>query len=211
MFTCALLSLGAGIANGQSGRRIPERRTPAPAPAPETAASPAQSEPARPKVDVLLTRHLGTINIPDSVADAVISACSKELSKSRAIAVRSAKDMRRDEAIDLAKSEKSAYVLWIWLDPEALDGDNGGIGPVPGQQMVAVFALYSPGTADVKTQGRIHFSFRYGLQRAAGVPIPTSPKPAHIQYYPSEAGEEIARRVAAALADETPRSAPPIW
>lgn len=153
--------------SAQSGRRIPTRR-PAPAPAepvqPAEQPSPTDAAPAPPPVDdgekipVSTAKYLANFSIRADVCDAVVRACARELGESSIVRPMPSEDLSRKQAIDLAKGGTSNYVLWFQFTIDGIDDDPMGVQRTYDPLLVANYVLYEPGTAKVRTQGRLYFS-----------------------------------------------------
>lgn len=151
----------------QSGRRIPTRR---PAPAPSEPAQPAgqppstDSAPAPPpveegeKIPVSTAKYLANFSIRHDVCDAVVRACARELGESSIVRPMPSEDLSRKQAIDLAKGGTSSYVLWFQFTIDGVDDEPMGAPRTYDPILVATYVLYEPGTAKVRTQGRLYFS-----------------------------------------------------
>ncbi len=122
-----------------------------------------------------------------------MEACILELNKSRALEARGGGDMTRKEAIDRAKKETEAHVLWLSL---RVDGNR--------QDDIAVsYTLFTPQTGKVLAFGNVYLASRRMGRGPVGVGIPSTSGRMPLQYLMREAGREVAERAMGKLQTAT--------
>ena len=187
-----------GVAQGQSGRRLPNKSQP---PAETSSASttpaeePSPAKPDKPKQQLLVTRYSNDIS-SNYYSDLVTRACLDRLKEAAFTSVSLGREMNRKQASDFAKGTTDTHVLWIeWT----YDG-------MPNQQteqssLDINFVVFTPGTGKIKTSGRVHpgdYRNRTGVG-GVGIPLPIPNSAAALEYMLKESGREIADRVIASL------------
>ena len=179
---CALLAMGCMSAAAQSGRRPPPRRPDPPPATPAPAPSPAPAEDARPKTRISISKDVLNVNFPHAVARHLVDECLARFRDVPLFAATAARDLRRSEAIDMAKEGTETHVLWLEFTSDAVSDDRAGMGSPDLRNLVVRYVLYTPGTGEVATQGRIYFYadsrtqsgrvlIPYGTRRGTGLPI----------------------------------------
>ncbi len=193
---CAFIVLMAGnMAEAQSGRR-----TPKPTGYPTSTLPPAESEPtSRPPATkpepprlslVVTTDKLGqSINIPLYLHDVLLNSFFEHLRDYPTVASTVGKDMNRKQAIDQAKAEKEGYVVWLELVADGFAADSSNP-----YGLQVNYVVYTPGTAKIKTQGRV---YPRNYRPVLGGRMPPMRTSAEYQLY--GAGRETAERVLAAF------------
>lgn len=205
LLACALIAASVAPAAAQSGRRPPPRRPDPPAATPAPAPTPAPPEAARPKTPISVAKDVANINFPHAVAKYLVGEC---LSRFRAVplyAASTVRDLRRNEAIDMAKADETAYVLWLEFTTDAADNDRSAMGRPDLRNLVVRYILYAPGTGDVTIQGRLYFTADTRA-RAGRVLIPYGGGGRGSNYTLEEAGQKIAEHVMDSIG--APASAP---
>lgn len=187
----------------QSGRRQNKPLSP-PTPvvtdddnAPKPEAKPRPEKPGPMATIIVGADKFGTSSsiIPGYVDEATES-CVAELNKSRSpVEARGGGDMSRKEAIDRAKKETEAYVLWLDV---RVDGNRE-------QDISVSYTLFMPQTAKVLTFGSVYLLVgrRAGNGRV-GVGLPPVGGRVPLQYQMREAGRGVAERVMSKLQSATP-------
>ena len=154
---CLLLMLAALTVAAQSGRRsvTPSPSVPAPTPLadvkqPETTAGPKKDEKRQ---AIIVSTNRGDVfeGVPLYFYDTVLKSCADRLDDSSNLRVDVvSKHTSRGDAINAAKAEKEAYVVWLQLRSDNL-GRSGPTGDL--RDIVIEFTVFEPTTAKVKTQG----------------------------------------------------------
>ena len=184
----------------QSGRR-PPKREPAPPPAPAEPApplehkTPAEKPPPAAYLIVGGDRISASINILPSYVDEAIDSCIKHLRKSPSLDVKAGGTMTRRDAIEKAKKEKEAHVVWLEVRVEDERADGVSIG----------YTVFNPQTAQVKNFGRVYLGNRRAGNGRVGVGVPSVIKRYPIEYYMREGGEDVAERVMSVFLVPPPR------
>lgn len=151
---CLLSTLFALTAVAQSGRRS---ATGSPSVVPPEAKQ-AEKKPEGPKKDEKRQDIIVTSNRGDSFAgiplyfyDTVVKSCAGRLDDARAARVEVvSRQTNRSEAINNAKSQKEAYVVWLQLRTDGVNNNSTGsdLGAISIE-----FTVYEPVTGKVKAQG----------------------------------------------------------
>jgi hypothetical protein len=117
--------------------------------------------------------------------DEAMEACVIELNKSRGLEARGGGGMSRKEAIDRAKKETEAYVLWLDLRVEGSREDDISVS----------YTLFMPQTAKVQAFGNVYLSTRRMGRGPVSVGVPSAGGRMPLQYLMREAGRDVAQRV----------------
>jgi hypothetical protein len=134
----------------------------------------------------------------------------ERLKESQRLTVSVERELRRKDAIDLAKSKTNAYVVWFEMEVDLGPGDlekdteKAAIAPVNPRCLLVTYAVFTPGTGKVKTQGRV---YQVGYQSicVGGVyhpsPYPDTRQPIRLPAESTlkQAGREAADRLMTAL------------
>lgn len=174
-----------GPVSAQSGRSRP------PAPAPTTKAPPAEtkpagdSQPARPlpskKINLTAAKHVAANNMAFETGVAFRSFLSR-LEESGFLIVSSREDVRRKEAIDLAKHSENVYVAWLQLELDLMgtadarnDTEKATVTGINPGCLYVTYAVFEAGTGRAIAQGH---TYQRGYQdRCAGTVYHPSPYP----------------------------------
>ena len=187
---CAALVLMCALAIfAQSGRRV---RKPEPLLVPTPEATPTPTPVAKEKPEftfiVGLDKYGDFSRISLSDYSGVLRSCAQRLNESRVVkADVESHDLSRAAAIQKAKGEKEAYVVWLQLRP-----NNASVRTGSNDDPYNVFIEYSvfaPITAKQVTSGNT-FPEAY---RRTPVRIPTSPTVGN--YYLNQAARGAAERI----------------
>ena len=144
----ALFSLT--IAAAQSGRKSPRSAPlpPVPMPTPETTAVAKAKEKAKPALTVVVgferMNYYGNAAMVDE--GAALRALVDRLNDHAGVEVADTKrNMTRSDALRAAKAEKEAFVIYVEISLDQMDGD-----------LRMSYWVYSPQTAKIKTSGRTY-------------------------------------------------------
>lgn len=156
-----LLAIAAAPCAAQSGRRIAPKRT-APPPVvelmPPSPDAPApEPVPDDQKIPVSTAKYRSSFGMRADVCEAVVVACARELGESSIARPSPGGDLNRKEAIDLAKRGTQSFVLWFQFSFDLLDDDPAAVSRRDDVLLVANYVLFEPGTAKIRTQGKIYF------------------------------------------------------
>ncbi|HVF88768.1 MAG TPA: hypothetical protein VNH22_01800 [Blastocatellia bacterium] len=172
----------------QSGRR-PIKKDPPPPPAPaETRPEPAPpaEKPAPAAYLIVGADRLGSsMYILPGYVDEAVDACVKRLKKSPSLDTRGGGTMTRKDAIDRARKEKDAYVVWLEVNVEQNGAEGVSIG----------YTIFKPETAQVKTSGRVYLSGSRMGRGGVGVGVPSVNRRLPPEYLMREGGQDVADRV----------------
>jgi hypothetical protein len=117
--------------------------------------------------------------------DEAMDSCVAELNKSHGLEARGGGGMSRKEAIDRAKKETEAYVLWLDLRVEGSRQDDISVS----------YTLFMPQTAKVMAFGNVYLSTRRAGRGPVSVGVPSVGGRMPLQYLMREAGRDVAQRV----------------
>ncbi len=184
----------------QSGRRPPKRESPPPSAPAEPAGPPEHKAPAEkpPPAAYLIVggdRISSSINILPSYVDEAVDSCVKHLRKSPSLDVKAGGTMTRRDAIEKAKREKEAHVVWMEVRVEDDRSDGVSIG----------YTVFKPQTGQVKNFGRVYLGSRRAGNGRVGVGVPSVGRRYPIEYYLREGGEDVAERVMSVFQVSPPR------
>jgi hypothetical protein len=194
LMVCGLLIICLSqAAHSQSGRR---RNTGSPTPSPVTVQADTKEEvkPAPAKPAPIASLIVGgnsfgaSMDIPSSYLDIAIDACIGRLKEAASLAVSGGGSrMTRKDAIDDAKRQKEALV--VWLEMKVDDPQRGANGIVIG------FTIFAPQTGAVKGFGEVYLdSNRMGTGRV-GVGLPKVANRVPLEYLMRDGGRNVADRV----------------
>jgi hypothetical protein len=176
----------------QSGRRQKTVLSPSPPPADTSTKDEGEAKPRAEKPAPLATiivggdRFSNSMTIGPTYIDEAVEACVMELSKSGGLEGRSGGGMTRKEAVDRAKKEEEAYVLWLEM---RMDGNRT-------EDVYVSYIVFRPQTAKILTSGNAYLSTRRVGKGPVGVGVPSIGGRLPLQYMMREAGREVAGRVA---------------
>lgn len=183
-----IFALGcAASAAAQSGRRAP-KSTPAAAPTPEPSPTPvAASKLPKPVLQFVvgLDRYDSFSSISISTYDAVLRSCAQRLDESPAVTVEQVgRSLSRGEAINRAKAEKSAYVVWLRVREDDMSNNPNSV--------YIEYVVFAPTTSKVVSTGSAY-------PRRRGV-IPSSRTPGiYGDREVIEAARTVANKILAAM------------
>jgi hypothetical protein len=184
----------SGAALGQSGRRQSKNISPSP-PVVVEAKTEGEAKPPTVKPTPAASLIVGgnrlstSFDIPSGSLDIAIDACIEKLGKTSSLVVTSGGDnMTRKEAIDKAKKEGTAHVVWLELKVENYNSNSSGI--------ILEYSVFSPLTAKVKTYGHIYLDRAQMGNGRVGVGLPPSTtRRLSLDYMMREGGRTVADRV----------------
>lgn len=184
-----LLCLSQATA-AQSGRRPPKKESPPP-PAPaepndELEPNAPEEKPGPAAYLIVGGDRIGaSMEILPGYVDEAVDSCIRRLRRSPSLDVKAGGSMTRKGAIDRAKKEKEAHVVWLEVKAEDYDSGRLSIG----------YTIFTPQTAKIKTSGVVFLgSARVGNGRV-GVGLPPVGGRMPRDYQVREGGERVADRV----------------
>ncbi|HVG37840.1 MAG TPA: hypothetical protein VM870_01060 [Pyrinomonadaceae bacterium] len=198
---CLLATLNLDAA-AQSGRRSTKQEPP-PSPVQTAPVEPAPprpaSKPAAPTMPLIVgfNRMSSSFDMtPTYVQEYVYEACVARLRKSGAISLSPGGDMSRKEAVDRAKLQKDAYVVWFEVAVNSYERGATDASLRGGDSRLFIdYYVFTPTTSKVKKFGRVYLDQLRAGQGRVGVSIPSVTGRLPIQYRLQIAGEEVADRV----------------
>jgi hypothetical protein len=179
----------------QSGRKV-RKSTPAPVSDPEPTPTPTptpSSVKSKPRLMFLvgLDRYDSFANIPLYAYESVLRNLTDRLSDAPSVRVGGAQsDMGRSDAIQKAKAETEAYVVWIQIRDDSMNRDSRSSGNL--DNIVIEYSVLAPTTAKQTTSGRTYTQ----SQRNRGI---LNPRTSSIygDRYLNQAAQEAADRILA--------------
>lgn len=179
----------------QSGRRVRKSTSPPvtnPEPTPEPTPTTSSQTP-KPRLTFLvgLNRYTGFVNIPFYAYEGVLRSVAERLADAPSVHVGGAQsEMNRSEAIQKAKAEKEAYVVFLELRVDSMTGDsrNGGTN----DDLSIEYWVFAPTTAKVATSGGT-----YTRSQRSRVLIPGRTSSVYGDRYLNQAAQEAADRILA--------------
>src|SRR5207253_10310250 len=147
LFIVMLMLVCAFAAQSQSGRNAGHRSSSS-APASDSAQTKPQSHSnatTHQKISFIVTKYVQSPNVTIETSTA-FNGFVKRLSDSSSVEVIPVQtDVTRKQAIDRAKSEESAYVVWLRTEVDAIDTEvvTAGAPINPGCVLVS-YTVYSP-------------------------------------------------------------------
>jgi hypothetical protein len=176
----------------QSGRR--QRKNPSSTPPvvtenkteAEAKPKPPASKPAPLATVIVGGDRFGTsMYLLSGYVDVAVRACIDRLSDSTGLEVVAGGGMTRSMAIERAKKESNAYVLWLEVRVEEDNSDTVSIS----------YYGYTPQTAKVMTSGRVYLGSRGVGRGGVGIGVPSITGRLPLDYQMREAGKSVADRV----------------
>ncbi|HKQ52629.1 MAG TPA: hypothetical protein VJT74_09690 [Pyrinomonadaceae bacterium] len=189
----ALLCLSQS-AQAQSGRRQKTVLSPSP-PADTTTVTKDKEGEAKPRADKpapLATvivggdRFSNSYSVGPTYIDEAVESCTENLNRAGGLEARGGGDMTRKDAVDRAKKETEAYVLWLEMRVEGNRTDD----------ITVTYTLFRPQTAKIMAYGNVYLATRRVGKGPVGVGVPGIGGRMPLQYLMREAGREVAGRVA---------------
>jgi hypothetical protein len=181
------------IALAQSGRKQSKNISPSPPVVEDKTAGEAKPPAVKPAPvasliiggDTLST----SIDLPLGSLDLVLNSCIEKLGKASSVVANSGGTyMSRKDAIDKAKKETEAYVVWLELKVESYSSDSSGI--------ILDYTVFSPQTAKIKTNGHVYLDRAQITNGRVGVGLPSSTaRRLSIDYMMKEGGKTVADRL----------------
>jgi len=180
-----ILTCGSGLA--QSGRTRtgpPPKSDPATTTTSTTAGSDNAADPKIEKerrISLVTAKHVSANNTGFETGIAFRSFLAR-LQESGFLIVSSREDLRRKEAIELARSGENVYVAWFQLELDLMgsadaktDAEKAAVTPINPACLFVTYAIYAPGTGKPIAQGHV---YQPGYQdRCAGTVYHPSPYP----------------------------------
>jgi hypothetical protein len=178
----------------QSGRRQSKNISPSPPVRVETKtedeAKKAAVKPA-PVVSLIVggNRLSASFDIPSGYLDVAIDACIEKLGKASSLTViGGGTNLSRKEAVDKAKKQETAYVVWLELKVENYNSNSSTI--------ILEYSIFEPQTAKVKTFGHVYPDRAQVGNGRIGVGLPPSTtRKLSLDYLMREGGRSVADRV----------------
>jgi hypothetical protein len=192
----------------QSGRAPKRNESPSPAVptvTPTATDIPASKPPKQPGINLIAADYVGAPNVSFETGVAFRSFVER-LRESAALNVSPKQDVRRKEAIDLAKGEGGAYVAWLQLEVDLMgrsdvrtDSEKTTITPINPACLMVNYIIFERGSGKILTQGH---TYQPGYQdRCAGTVHHPSPYPDRTRFPPRTTPEQALKHAGAEAAD----------
>ncbi len=205
-----VLILGFGCVStnlAQSGRRG-RKVDPVPVSTPEPEPSPTPDAPAekpKPRFTFLVgvDRYDAFSNLPNYYYEGVLRSLVARLDDSAVVQVGATQiNMSRSDAVQKAKAERDAYVIWLQLELDAMSSNtqNGGTPDV-----IIEYAVLAPVTAKQVTSGRTYTQ----AQRNRGGILNPRGSSVYGDRYLNQAAQEAADKILAHFRSNPPAPPPP--
>jgi hypothetical protein len=170
-FTVCVLLLCITTTPAQSGRRAKTTPAPVPTPEPTLPAKPAEKPKPRLTFIVGMDRYGSFASLHLSTYSGVVRNCAQRLDEPESVRVdASEREMTRGEAVNRAKAEKEAYVVWMRIRPDTMGDDNGTSGDF--NQIYIEYTVFAPTTAKQVTTGN---TYPYAYRKSTVILRPQSP------------------------------------
>ena len=191
VFCVAMLFVCALAVAAQSGRRAP-KSAPVPVGTPEPEPTPTLSKPEKVKPAftfiVGMESNGGFSRVPLYVSSGVLRTFASRLDDSQSVAVQvESRDIGRAGAVQRARSEKEAYVVWLQLVQNNFSGRSGATDD--SYDVSIEYVVLAPTTAKQVAGGTVF----PGTYRNRGVIAPTSSS--NGDYRLNQAAKAAAERV----------------
>ena len=172
LIVCALSILCLSeAALAQSGRRV-KRVSTAPTPVITEAKTEPTPTPSTVKAATVASFIVGgdrsstSFDVPSGYLETAVHACIDRLGKALGITASAGGNMSRKDAIDKAKKQSDAHVVWI-----EFKADYNGTSQTT---FVLEYSVFTPQTAKVKSFGRVYLDHARVGSGKVGVGIPPS-------------------------------------
>ncbi len=184
----------SSAAQAQSGRRRTEREAlPPVAVKTETKpeVKPTADKPA--PVATLIVggdRYSGSFDLLPSYLDIALDACVEKLRKAPGLAVSGGSGkLTRGEAIEQAKQQNVAHVLWLEMRLDSNGGSSSALS------VVLDYSVFAPETAKVVTSGRVYLGETRRGGGRVGIGLPSANRRLPPEYQFRDGGRGVAERV----------------
>lgn len=169
IFCAVAVLLFSHTALSQSGRR-PKKSDPTPAPPPVTTAPTIDPEPIKPPPIISSIIIVGDLiqegKSFSNWVDKAVDACVNRLKERPVINAVGSGSMKRPAAVERAKKETNAYILWLGIRVE--DRNMWGDSTIP----YIDFIIFMPETAKILMEGRVDPN-KEEVIRIGGARVPT--------------------------------------
>jgi hypothetical protein len=177
----------------QSGRHV-RKPVLVPVPTPEPTPTPKPAEKPKTVLTFIvgIDQYAGFAHISTAIYDGVLRSCAERLDDPASVKVEVAQgEMGRGEAINRAKGEKEAYVVWLEISADSMSGDNNTIW--------LEYAVFAPTTAKLVTSGKT-----YRDDQNKGVLRPRTSN-VYGDYALNQAARQAAERILASFKIQVPK------
>ena len=189
------------VALAQSGRR----RSKSVAPPPPVAITEAVTEPTidpatvKPPVPISSVIVVGDLvqsgSSYSNYVDKAVDACVEKLNERQVIEAKGSGSRKRAAAIERAKNETDAYVLWLEIKLADRVVTNRGAPYVEDYISCVDYYVFMPQTAKILTQGRVYPGQQDLKRNGTVLRLPTRNKPLPLSHELREIGKQVADRV----------------
>ena len=151
-----LLMIGANVSMGQAGRKLPQSKPaptksdPAPSPTPEAA------KPTKPQFTLKVVRDIPqTLYLAFPFPERVETWTVDRLKKSPLLEVSAGDQANHAQAVNLAKAETEAYIVWLQLEEDPMAKPDQAGRHQPAGQVRINFSILEPVTGKTKYSSTI--------------------------------------------------------
>ena len=206
LLCASLLMCAAVTAHAQSGRRArggTTTTTPAPKQASPTVETETVTATSQTKPEAQTSLIVAADEPTSAAGIAMINANGsmmkgfvERLKKSSAFTIKVEKQMGRGRASDIAKEQTESYVAWLQFGSDRVTARSHD-----GSDWYVDYVVFTPGTAKVKTGGRVYLrAYRRSVGVGGvpiGIPLPPIDNRDAVESALQQAGREAAERVMA--------------
>jgi hypothetical protein len=164
LLLCVVLVCAAGgVALGQSGRRGGKQGDATPAQSQtlgrDEAKTSSNVNPVEaPKLSLFVADHFSSDEIPSSLAREIVQSFYGRLrERSDAVAVTLERDMSRKDAVERARKVQHVFVVWLQVQMDTPEAERASREESDYETLVTTYVVFIPGTAEVKTEGRVYY------------------------------------------------------
>lgn len=155
----AITFLAAGALMGQAGRHLPKRVEASPSPTPTPGPSPQAKTPAKAQFVLKVVSDIPqTVYLIFPFPEKMQTWTVDRLKKSPILNVTAGAPANRHEAIQLAKAEAEALIIWLQLEDNPFgQAENVGRRPASGEVWIN-YSVFSPLTGKARNSGKVVLS-----------------------------------------------------
>jgi cytoskeletal protein RodZ len=158
LFGCVSLAFtfAARAQAGRAVRRPTQSPSPSAQPSPQSSPQPSAHSSAHPEVTFIVARFVQSPSLTIETRIA-FNGFVERLKQSSEVEVQAAQtEMSRGEAIERAKTEREAYVIWLRTEVDTADSENASVVTINPGCVLVTYTVFSPQTAKIKAQGRVY-------------------------------------------------------
>jgi hypothetical protein len=159
ILAAALLTFAANASMGQAGRHLPKRVEAPPAPTPTPEPTPQARPPAKVQFSLKVVSEIYlTVNMIFPFPEKMQTWTVDRLKRSPILDVTAGPPANRHDAVQLARAETEALIVWLQLEDTPLGRpENVGRRPASGEVWIN-YSVFSPRTGKVRNSGKVVLS-----------------------------------------------------